>query len=641
MAFVPCNLRGFFIFTVFPGSVMGDSFPNCKSGFYAGFVMSCSPSSTAATIELPGLLSRRRILAALASLGLGSAVFSRALAAQAEEAPRVTTEMIRQAEWIAGLEFSEDERSRMLQRLNRETENLAKLRAVPIDNSVPPALTFRPGAAKPSVAQAPHRRISAARPRGAQRPARPRNDEDMAFLPLYELAELVRARQVSSLELTTLYLDRLRRFDPVLRCVITLLEEPALDQAARADREIAAGRYRGPLHGIPWGAKDLFALPGHPTTWGAKPYENQMRGEKAAVIERLEDAGAVLLAKLALGALAMGDVWYGGKTRNPWKPEQGSSGSSAGSAAAAAAGLAGFTLGTETLGSIVSPCARCGVSGLRPTFGRVSRHGAMALAWSMDKVGPMARSAEDCALVFHVLHGMDPRDPSTVDRPFEWPPAVDWTQVRVGYVEALFDDAGFAGIQDSGRREREKEERAFDRRTLETLYRMSREMGFRMRPIRLPDAFPIESAWTILTAEAAAAFDDLTRSGGDDRLTRQDPDAWPTAFRVGQLTSAVDYIRAHRIRTMILREMEELMSSVDVYVAPSFGPNLPLTNITGHPSVVVPNGFRAGDGTPASITLTGKLFGESTVLALARAYQQRTDYHRRHPPLERAAPAGA
>ncbi len=584
----------------------------------------------------PNRPSRRRLLTTLAGFGVASTPFGRALAAQAENAPRVTAAMIRQAEWIAGLEFSDDDREKMLRRLNREAEGLAKLRAVSIDNSVPPALTFHPGVPPVGVESAPVRTATAAGKENGQPLARPATDEDLAFLSLAELSELVRTRRVSSVELTRLYLDRLRRFDPLLKCVVTLLEDPALAQAAQADREIAAGNYRGPLHGIPWGAKDLLALPGYPTTWGAKPYENQMRTEKAAVIERLEQAGAVLIAKLTLGALAMGDVWFGGMTRNPWKPEQGSSGSSAGSASATAAGLAGFTIGTETLGSIVSPCTRCGVTGLRPTFGRVSRHGAMALAWSMDKIGPIARSVEDCALVFGALHGADRRDPTTIDQPFDWPGAIDWSSIKVGYVETLFDDTRVDTIEDPEEREREREWLAFDRRALELSHRMSREMGFRLRPIRLPDKYPLDGVWKILGAEAAAAFDELTRSGGDDQLTRQSPDAWPTSFRVGQLTSAVDYIRANRIRTMIARDMEKLMSSVDVYLSPSFGPNLPLTNITGHPAVVVPNGFRADDGTPTSITFTGKLFGESTVLALAQAYQQRTDYHRRRPPIESA-----
>ena len=577
------------------------------------------PSDNLEQQRSPARPSRRGVLATLASLGVGSTVFARAVAAQAESAPGVTTEMIRQAEWIAGLELSDDDREKMLRRLNREAKGLEKLRAVSIDNSVPPALTFHPGMPTKGVEQPASQPAAVVRDSGAGPSERPRTDEDLAFLSLAELAELVRTRRVSSVELTRLYLDRLLRFDPVLKCVITLLEEPALEQAAHADREIAAGNYRGSLHGIPW---------------GAKPYEGRMLQEKAAVIERLEEAGAVLIAKLTLGALAMGDVWFGGKTRNPWKPDQGSSGSSAGSASATAAGLAGFTIGTETLGSIVSPCTRCGVTGLRPTFGRVSRHGAMALAWSMDKIGPIARSAEDCALVFDALHGADQRDAATVERPFEWPPSGDWASIKVGYAEALFAETRVADIEDPEDREQERESLAFDRRTLETLHRMSREMGFELHPIRLPATYPLEGVWTILGAEAAAAFDELTRSGDDDELTRQDPGAWPTSFRVGQLTSAVDYIRANRIRTMIMREMEGLMSSVDVYLAPSFGPNLLLTNITGHPAVVVPNGFRGADGTPTSITFTGKLFGESTVLALAEAYQGRTEYHRRRPPIE-------
>ncbi len=594
------------------------------------------PSDNLEQQRSPARPSRRGVLAALASLGVGSTAFARAVAAQAENAPGVTTEMIRQAEWIAGLELSDDDREKMLRRLNREAKGLEKLRAVSIDNSIPPALTFHPGTPTQDADSAARRSAQAVGRQGGRPPKRPASYEDLAFLSLAELAELVRTRRVSSVELTRLYLDRLLRFDPVLKCVITLLEEPALEQAARADREIAAGNYRGPLHGIPWGAKDLFALPGYPTTWGAKPYEDRMLQKKAAVIERLEEAGAVLIAKLTLGALAMGDIWFGGKTRNPWKPGQGSSGSSAGSASATAAGLAGFTIGTETLGSIVSPCTRCGVTGLRPTFGRVSRHGAMALAWSMDKIGPIARSAEDCALVFDALHGADQRDPATVERPFEWPPSGDWASIKVGYVEALFAETRVADIEDPDDREQERESLAFDRRTLETLHRMSREMGFELRPIRLPASYPLEGVWTILGAEAAAAFDELTRSGDDDELTRQDAGAWPTWFRVGQLTSAVDYIRANRVRTMIMREMEELMSSVDVYLAPSFGPNLLLTNVTGHPAVVVPNGFHAADDTPTSITFTGKLFGESRTLALADAYQRRTDYHRRRPPIERA-----
>lgn len=585
--------------------------------------------------NLHGDSSRRSILATLLGLGISSTTFARALFAQMKPSRVVTSKMIRQAEWIAGVQFSDDDRNMMLEQINRATMGFEKLRAVSVNNDVPPALMFHVENFSKPAPLPPRQKIPLAPAQtNIHKIERPASDEKLAFLPIKKLAELVAARRLSSVELTTLYLERLHRFDPVLKCVITYLDEDALRQARQADREIASGHYRGPLHGIPWGAKDLFALPGYPTTWGAEPYRDQILDQKSAVIERLEDAGAILIAKLTLGALAMGDVWFGGKTRNPWKLDQGSSGSSAGSAAVTAAGLAGFTIGTETLGSIVSPCSRCGVSGLRPTFGRVSRHGAMTLCWSMDKIGPITRSVDDCGLVFSALHGRDPRDPTTVEKPFEWPSQTNWSSIRVGYVDALFDESRIIGVTDPEQRKLEKESLAFDLRTLESLKTMSREMGFELRPISLPDEYPLESVWTILRAEAAASFDEVTRSGSDDQLVRQDSEAWPTVFRVGQLTSAVDYIRANRIRTMIMKKMEEMMLSVDVYLAPSFGSNLTITNITGHPAVVVPNGFRTIDGTPTSITFTGRLFGESTTLALAYAYQQRTDFHQQYPLVE-------
>lgn len=584
---------------------------------------------------LHGDSSRRSILATLLSLGISSTTFARALFSQMKPSEPVTAKMINQAEWIAGLQFTNDDRNKMLEQINRATMGFEKLRTVSINNDVPPALMFHvENFSKPAPCSPRQKGTAAPTHTNTRKVVRPKSDEKLAFFSIKKLAELLATRQLSSVELTTLYLERLHRFDPVLKCVITYLDEDALSQARQADREIASGRYRGLLHGIPWGAKDLFALPGHPTTWGAEPYRNQILDQKSAVIERLEDAGAVLIAKLTLGALAMGDVWFGGKTRNPWNPEQGSSGSSAGSASVTAAGLAGFTIGTETLGSIVSPCSRCGVSGLRPTFGRISRHGTMTLCWSMDKIGPIARSAEDCGLVFSALHGIDSRDPTTVEKPFDWPSQINWPSIRVGYVEALFNESRMVGVTDPEQRKIAKESLAFDLLTLQTLKKMSREMGFELRPIRLPDEYPLESVWTILRAEAAASFDDVTRSGSDDQLVRQDPEAWPTIFRVGQLTSAVDYIRANRIRTMIMKKMEEVMLSVDAYLAPSFGPNLMITNITGHPALVVPNGFRKVDGTPTSITFTGKLFGEATILALAHAYQQRTGFHQQHPLVE-------
>jgi Asp-tRNA(Asn)/Glu-tRNA(Gln) amidotransferase A subunit family amidase len=608
--------------------------------------------------------TRREVLRTAAAAGVGSAVFARALTALAQEAGDVTSEMIDQAAWVAGLEFTEEERELMLDGVSEALSEYAVLREVELDNSVPPAVYFSatagtrangsgaspeggdvegPGAGTGTGTGAKGRGAGAcesAATIAGRHATRPSSDEDLAFMPASRLGALVRSRQVSSEELTRLYLERLERYDPDLRCVITLTPELALDQARRADREIAAGRYRGPLHGIPWGAKDLLAVPGYRTTWGANPYRDQVRRDKATVASRLEEAGAVLVAKLSVGALAWSDVWFDATTKNPWNTAQGSSGSSAGPGAATAAGLVGFAIGTETWGSIVSPSTRCGVTGLRPTFGRVSRHGAMALSWSMDKIGPMARSAADCALVFGAIHGSDGLDPTAVDRPFRCPAGRDPSALRVGYVPELFEDPGEPDLQDldpeqaeearAGWR-REAEWRSFDRRTLETL----RESGFRLVPVQLPTTYPVSPLSLILTAEASAAFDELTRSGRDDQLVKQVENAWPNVFRQGQLIPAVEYIRANRIRTLLMRDMEQALAAVDVFVAPTFGGgHLLLTNLTGHPAVVLPNGFRAGDGTPTSITITGRLFGETDLLAVACAYQEATDFHLRRPPLD-------
>ena len=546
--------------------------------------------------------SRRQVLGVLAGLGVGTAVFQRALAAQAAETGTVTPEMIKQAEWIAGLDLAEDDRKAAARAVRQSLQEFQALRAVPLDNGVPPARVFQPAPAAPG---------RGARVRGSVRladgpaPARPGAAADLAFMPVASLAALLRDRQVSSVELTKLYLERLHQYDPALLCVVSYTEELARKQAERADQEIAAGRYRGPLHGVPWGAKDLIAVPGYRTTWGAAPYKDQVLDAQATVARRLEEAGAVLVAKLTLGALAMGDHWFGGVTRCPWDVRQGSSGSSAGPAAAVAAGLVGFALGTETLGSIVSPCRQCGASGLRPTFGRVSRHGCMALAWSMDKVGPLARSLEDCALVFGAIHGADGLDPAAVDRPFAWPPRRDLRSLRVGYVEG-------------GRAAAERDE-----------LRALRDLGVRLVPIKLPDKFPVGALHLILTVEAATAFDDLTRKGVTEGLN-----GWPSTFRQGQFIPAVEYLRANRVRTLLLRAMEEVMGQVDAYVG---GDDLLITNLTGHPTVVLPNGFdqRGGAEMPRAITFTGRLYGEAELLALGHAYQQATGFHLKRPPLEK------
>jgi Asp-tRNA(Asn)/Glu-tRNA(Gln) amidotransferase A subunit family amidase len=548
--------------------------------------------------------------------------------------------VLAEAERLIGLEFTGEERELMLEGLAELREDYAAIRSVALANQVPPAFRFDPEAAAGRIPGggegARPAAAAAAAPSEPSRPSRrpapgdlPEFDspEELAFQPLAVLGRLLEARRVSSVALTRTYLGRLRRFDPLLHCVIQLTEERALAQAEAADREIAAGRYRGPLHGVPWGAKDLLAVAGYPTTWGATPFRDQTLPEDATVVRRLDEAGAVLVAKLAVGALAWGDVWFGGKTRNPWNPEQGSSGSSAGSAAAVAAGLVGFAIGTETYGSIVSPAFRCGATGLRPTFGRVSRDGVMALSWTLDKVGPLARSAEDCALVLDAVRGADGRDPSAIDRPFSWSPGRDPRRLRVGWVPALFEapppdeDEDGAGLA--------REQRRLDLETLEAL----RSLGVELVPVELPER-PVGALSLILTAEASAAFDELTRSGRDDLLVRQEANAWPNVFRQGRTIPAVEYVQANRVRTLLARDMEALFARVDLYVTPAYGgSNLLLTNLTGHPMVALPNGFRS-DGTPGSITVTGALFGEAALLTLAEAYQRATAHHARHPDLE-------
>jgi Asp-tRNA(Asn)/Glu-tRNA(Gln) amidotransferase A subunit family amidase len=529
----------------------------------------------------------------------------------------ISPELIAAAEQLVGLRFTDAERELMREGLDKQLESYAQLRSVALANDVPPALLFTP---QPSVIPAP--RSGPALPKGgaafAAEPATlaaPGDLEQLAFAPVTQLAALIRTRQVSSTALTEMYLRRLKRYDPALRCVVSLTEELALSQARRADSELAAGHYRGPLHGIPWGAKDLLATRGIRTTWGATPFQDQMIDADATVVRRLEDAGAVLVAKLTMGELAWGDIWFGGTTKNPWNLAEGSSGSSAGSGAATAAGLVGFAIGTETWGSIVSPSARCGVTGLRPSFGRVSRAGAMALSWSMDKIGPICRSAEDCALVLQAIYGPDGQDGTVVDRPFSWSPAIEMHKLRIGYIKSDF--------------ERERENRAQDQQTLDTL----RALGADLIPIELPD-YPVEALGFILFTEAAAAFDQLTRSDRDDLLVQQIQDAWPNMLRLARLVPAVEYIQANRIRTLIMRAMDELMETVDLYVAPAnIGNNLLLTNLTGHPAIALPNGFSAA-GTPTSITLNGRMYDEATLLAVAKQYQDATDFHLRHPPMD-------
>ncbi|MEE9464471.1 MAG: amidase [Candidatus Neomarinimicrobiota bacterium] len=513
------------------------------------------------------------------------------------------------AEKLAGLKLDKAERDSLLEEVNLNLASYRRLRELELPNSVPPALAFNPvpvgftfDVDQREIVYSPVGEV-----------VRPENLEELAFYSVAQLAELVRTRQVTSTELTKLFLERLKRYDSQLHCVVTLTEELALEQAARADEEIAAGNYHGPLHGIPYGAKDLLAAKDYKTTWGAGPYKEQVIDEDAAVVQRLEEAGAVLVAKLTLGALAWGDVWYGGKTRNPWNTEQGSSGSSAGPGSATSAGLVPFAIGSETWGSIVSPSTRNGVTGLRPTFGRVSRAGAMALSWSMDKLGPMTRSVEDCAIVFDAIRGPDGVDQTVVDLPFNYNYQVDLSALRIGYVASAFEE--------------ERNNQANDQAVLDVL----RSLGANLVPMELPE-YPVSDMSFILSAEAAAAFDELTLTGRDDLLVRQVKNAWPNNFRSSRFIPAVEYIQANRARYALIQQMAAKFEEVDLYVAPAFvGDNLLLTNLSGHPCVVLPNGFNE-EGSPTSITFMGQIYDEGTILAVARAFQEATDWHRQHPP---------
>ncbi|MCY4022777.1 MAG: amidase [Anaerolineaceae bacterium] len=536
------------------------------------------------------------------------------------EDARPTNEQIANAGRLVGLEFTEDECSQMAQRLAERADHFERLREGPfarLGNHDAPSLYFDPRLPRKGSVPAVKRHYRLADAPETQRPA---TLEELAFWPVSQLSRLLKKRQVSSLELTEMYLARLRRFGPQLECVVTVTEELALEQARRADEELARGVYRSPLHGIPWGAKDLLATKGYPTTWGATPWRDQVLDVDATVVQRLEGAGAVLIAKLTLGALANGDVWFGGLTRNPWNMEEGSSGSSAGSASATVAGLVGFSIGSETLGSIVSPSARCGATGLRPTFGRISRHGAMTLSWSMDKLGPICRSVEDCALVLGAIYGPDGRDPTVSDSPFTWLPRGGMEGTRIGYVASAFAPDGSGEDED-------EEERENNVNVLATL----RSLGAELCPVHLPED-DLDAANLILLVETAAAFDEMTRHNLDDQLVRQVESAWPNQLRSARFIPAVEYIQANRFRTHLMQEMDDLMEDIDLLVTPCFaGKVLPVTNLTGHPALALPNGFRA-NGTPTSVSFIGKLDQEAELLAAARVYQEATGFHRQHPP---------
>jgi Asp-tRNA(Asn)/Glu-tRNA(Gln) amidotransferase A subunit family amidase len=579
---------------------------------------------------MPAKLDRRAFTSYFTGIGLTSTLFPGVLWGKLANGADITVDTIASAEEVAGLHFDPQERELMLDGLKQQEQRIEALHKIPLDNSVSPAIRFDPLPPGKTIAPPTHRAM--VRSKVTLR-AVPADIEELAFLPVTELSELVRRKRVTSTQLTQMYIARLRKYDPVLHCVITLTEDRALRQAAAADAEIKRGRYRGPLHGIPWGAKDLLAVRGYKTTWGAGPFRDQVIDADATVVQRLDQAGAVLVAKLTLGELAQGDIWFDATTRNPWKVDQGSSGSSAGPASATAAGLVGFSIGSETLGSISSPSTRCGTTGLRPTFGRVPRTGAMALSWTMDKLGPICRSVEDCALVLNAIHGPDGNDNTVIAADYHWNAHLSPTSLRVAYVKSAFD---LPVIDPADPKRTLHATKKFDDAALDVLTRM----GVRLVAVDLPD-IPYDAMRIILSAEAAAAFDELTRSDRDKELVQQGKFDWPNSFRTSRFIPAVDYVNANRVRTLAIQKWDELMRKVDVIVTPTGAANLSqlvATNLTGHPAVIIPNGFR-DDGTPVSLTFLGGLFEEAKVLAVAKAYQDATGFHLRHPVVPLTATA--
>jgi len=509
------------------------------------------------------------------------------------------------------LSFTPAERDSLLQGLRDYQRSIQTLHQYNLQNHIPMSLWFDPvpSGFKKETLQKP---IDWGLPNEVKLPV---NKEELVFYPVYKLAVLIKSKKITSTELTQLYLNRIKKYGDTLQCVVSILEDRALVQARKADEEIAKGKYRGPLHGIPYGIKDLLAVDGTKTTWGAEPYVDQKINTTATVVKKLDEAGAILLVKLSMGALALGDIWYGGVTKNPWNLKQGSSGSSAGSASATVAGLVGFSIGTETLGSIVSPSTRCGASGLRPSYGTVSRYGAMALSWSMDKIGPICRSAFDAALVFDAIHGEDAMDKSATASVFNYAAKTDIKKLKVGYLKTLFD-ASYPGKEN-------------DQKSLEVI----KSFGVELIELELPSAIPVAAIRLMLTAEAAAAFDDLTRSNRDSLLSNQLRWAWPNTFRTARFIPAVEYINASRLRQQLIEAYHQATNDFDVIISPSFGgTQLLTTNLTGHPCVVVPNGFNT-TGSPTSISFLGKLYGEAAPLLLARAYQEKTEWEDMQPAL--------
>jgi Asp-tRNA(Asn)/Glu-tRNA(Gln) amidotransferase A subunit family amidase len=511
---------------------------------------------------------------------------------------------------IMNLGFTAPELDSMYEQVLDQTRRIRSMQSLPLPNDVPMSLWHNPVLPKKKFTK-----IQGASEFTIPSTVRlPENRNDLAFYTISQLASLIKHRRITSTELTRFFLDRIKRYSDTLNCLVSLTEEIAMGQAAKADKEIASGKYRGPLHGIPYGLKDLFAVKGTATTWGAAPFRKQVIEHNSYVYTKLLESGAVLVAKFSLGSLAMGDLWFGGKTRNPWNLNTGSGGSSAGSAAAVAAGLVPFAIGTETWGSIVNPASTCGVTGLRPTFGSVSRTGGMTLAWSLDKIGPICRSAEDAAMIFDKIHGADGQDLAAVNHSFKYKDLPDIKGIRIGYLRSDFKDTDSALIP-------------------------FLKIGAKLIPVdlatdRIQKLDPLNLMLIVVSAESSAAFDQFTRSNLDDELTGQTQNDWPTQFRVGRMISAVDYINANRHRYLLMTEVEDALANVDVVIAKTFSDQLHITNLTGHPALCMPSGFDE-QGLPTSITLIGKLYGEATLLAAGKLYQRVTTGNKKYPPAFR------
>ena len=525
------------------------------------------------------------------------------------ESVPITVGIISEAEKIIGQHFTTAQADSMLNLLNGFNNSYESLHKLNMANSVVPALNFNPvpvGFVSPDTKNG----FKLDKMTSTKMPA---DKNDLAFYTIRQLAELVKSKQISSVELTRFFIDRLKKYNPQLLFAVTITEEHALKKAAEADAEIKAGKYRGVLHGIPFGVKDLLAQKDYKTTFGSVVYKDQQLNIDATVVSKLEAAGGILVAKTTLGELAMGDVWFGGKTKNPWDITRGSSGSSAGSASAVSAGCLPYAIGSETLGSIVSPSTECGDTGLRPSFGRVSKYGAMALSWSMDKLGPIARCVEDAAIVFNAIQGTDGKDLSTIAAPFNYDgTGKSLKGYKIGYIKRDFERNG---------------NRATDSATLAKL----KELGAELVPLEYPK-MPISAMTFILDAEAAAAFQELVLTHKDDQLVQQHKNAWPNVFRASQFISAAEYIQANRARTLLIQDWYEKLKGLDLYITPSYTINLSMTNLTGNPCVVLPNGFNQ-KGRPLSITFMGQLFGEGKMLQAAKIYQDATDFHKKHPSL--------